>query len=490
MQKLENYKKGNLSQKTISGIAWKLGERIGAQFVSLIVSIVLARLLLPEEYGIIALVSVAITLLNVFVTNGFGAALIQKKEADQLDFSTIFYAGIVLSLFLYVFLFFISEPIATFYNNQQITWVLRIMGLRLPIAAINSVQQAYVAKKMDFKKFFFATLIGTIVSGVLGIIMAYNGYGVWSLVVQYLTNVVIDTIVLFIVVKWRPSWSFSFERLKGLLSYGWKLLISGLLDTGYNQLRSLVIGKKYSAEDLAYYEKGNQFPSIIAINVNASISSVLFAAMSKIQDDKKKIKSATRLSIRVCSYFIIPCMVGLACVAEPFVTIVLTEKWLPVVPYLQIMCFVYAFWPIHVANLESLKAMGRSDLFLILEVIKKFFGIAVLLLTMWYGVFWIAIGMAITTIFSAIVNAFPNSKILGYSYKEQFFDIAPNILIGCIMGVAVYFENFILLNNYLLLLIQILSGIVIYLLLSFCTKNFSFNYLIMKFKEKRQKQAL
>lgn len=473
----------NLTQKTISGVIWKFSERIGAQLVTLIVSIVLARILLPEDYGIVALVTIVITILNVFVTCGLGASLVQKKTSDQLDFSTVFYSGIVISLFLYMILFFLAEPIADFYNNSQITWILRIMGLRLPLAAINSVQQAYVAKKMIFRKFFLATLVGTISSGIVGIVMAIKGFGVWAIVAQYLTNVTIDTIVLFITVRWKPSIQFSFRRLKRLISYGWKLLVSGLLDTGYNQLRSLVIGKKYTPEDLAYYDKGNNFPSIIATNVNASISSVLFASMSKIQDDKVLLKKATRKSIKICSYLIFPCMVGLAVVAEPFVKVVLTDKWLPMVPYLQIMCFVYAFWPVHVANLEVLKAMGRSDLYLILEIIKKTIGVIILLITMWFGVFWMAMGMAINTVLSAFINAFPNRKLLNYSYREQFLDLLPNLLLCTLMGIPVFFMSYININIYLLLSLQVIAGILLYLVFSILFRNSSFLYLFTFIKK-------
>lgn len=468
---------GNLTNKTISGIFWKLAERLGAQIITLVVSIVLARILLPEDYGVVTIVMIAITIFNVFVTHGFGTALVQKKNSDQLDFSTVFYFGLLLSCVLYGILFLISKPIATFYKNDQIAIVLQIMGLRLPFAAVNSVQQAYVSKKMIFKKFFFSTLVGTIISGGVGIFLAYKGYGVWALVSQYLTNVVIDTILLFIIVRWHPSFCFSFSRLRVLFKYSWKLLASGLLDTFYDELRSMVIGKKYTATDLAFYDKGKQFPSLISTNVNSSISSVLLSAMSKIQDDTAKVKEATRRSIKISSYLIFPCMVGMACVAQPFVHLVLTDKWLPIVPYLQIMCFVYAFSPIHTANLEALKAKGRSDIYLILEIIKKVVGIGILFATMWFGVLWIALGMGIATLISSVINIIPNKKILNYGLKEQILDILPNILVVAVMGVPVYFMNYIPLNSYIVFPLQIITGIVIYVLASWLFKNYSFLYI-------------
>lgn len=468
----------DLTQQTVSGLIWKFAERIGAQLVTAIISIVLARILLPEDYGVVSIVTILITICNVFVSNGFGNSLIQKKDVDEADFSSVFYASLVLSVGLYAILFFAAPYIARFYKNDLLSPVLRVMGLRVPIAAVNSVQQAYVSREMAFRKFFFATLIGTLVSGAVGLYMAYSGYGVWALVGQYLTNVTIDTVMLWITVKWRPKRVFSFKKLKGLLAYGWKLLVSGLLDTGYNELRSLVIGKKYSSADLAYYDKGKQFPSLIAVNVNASFNSVLFSAMSKVQDDREKVKQVTRKSIRVSSYILMPCMMGLAVVAEPFVRVLLTDKWLAAVPYLQIMCVVYAFYPIHTANLTAISAVGRSDLFLILEIVKKVVGIVSLLISMWFGVIWIALTAILTTLISSFINAFPNKKLLGYGYLEQVKDLLPAIGLSVLMGVPVYLMNFIPMNVYALLCLQVLAGVAIYLAASIAFKSESFGFIL------------
>lgn len=479
----------DLTQQTVSGLIWKFAERIGAQLVTAIISIVLARILLPEDYGVVSIVTILITICNVFVSNGFGNSLIQKKDVDEVDFSSVFYASLVLALGIYAILFFSAPYIARFYENDLLSPVLRVMGLRLPIAAINSVQQAYVSREMSFRKFFFATLVGSVISGAVGLWMAYSGYGVWALVGQYLTNVLLSTVMLWITVKWRPKLVFSFKKLKTLLAYGWKLLVSGLLDTVYNELRSLVIGKKYSSADLAYYDKGKQFPSLIAVNVNASFNSVLFSAMSKVQDDRAKVKQVTRKSIRLSSYILMPCMVGLACVAEPFVRVILTDKWLAAVPYLQIMCFVYAFYPIHTANLTAISAIGRSDLFLILEIIKKVVGIVSLLISMWFGVIWIVVTMMLTTIISSFVNAFPNKKLLGYGYLEQIKDLLPAIGLSVLMGVPVYLMNFIPMNVYALLCLQVLVGVVIYLVVSIVFKSESFGFILGYVKKVLKKKG-
>lgn len=489
MSQLQN-NENNLTGQTISGILWKFAERIGAQLVTAIISIVLARILMPEDYGLISIVTILITICNVFVSNGFGNSLIQKKEVDDIDFSSVFYASLLLSFGLYAILFFTAPFIADFYNNELLSAVLRVMGLRLPIAAVNSVQQAYISREMAFKKFFFATLIGTLVSGAVGLWMAYGGYGVWALVGQYLTNVLIDTVVLWFTVRWRPKLLFSFKKLKVLFSYGWKLLVSGLLNTGYNELRGLVIGKKYASSDLAYYEQGKKYPSLLAVNLDSAFSAVLLSSMSKVQDDRNKVKLATRKSIKVSSYIVMPCMVGLACVAEPFVRVVFTDKWLPMVPYLQIMCFVYAFYPIHTANLTAIQAVGRSDLFLILEIIKKTVGVVLLLISMWFGVFWIAATSILTTIINSFVNAFPNKKLLHYGYMEQIKDLLPAIGLSVVMGVPVYLMNYISLNIYALLCLQILAGISIYVAASIVFKSESFRFVLTYLKKLFEKRAL
>lgn len=477
------------SKSVISNLIWKFSERICAQIVTLFVSIILARLLSPDDYGAIALVTVFITIANVFVTNGFGNALIQKMNADSLDFSSVFYVNFVFSLVLYGLLFLLSPYIARFYNMEILCPVMRILSIRIPIAAINSVQQAYVSRNMMFKKFFFSTLFGTLLSGILGCIMAYQGFGIWALVGQYLTNTTTDTIVLWFTVKWRPKLEFSFIRVKALLSYGWKLLLSGLLDNGYQQLRSLIIGKRYSSSDLAYYNQGQKYPELAVVNINASISSVLFPAISQNQDDITRVKSMTRRAIKVSSFIMWPLMFGLMIIANPLISIILTDKWLPCVPYLQIACFTYGFWPIHTANLEALKAIGRSDLFLKLEIVKKIIGIILLLISMNYGVMAIALSGIITTIISCFINAYPNTHILNYKYLEQFSDILPNMFTSIFMGVLIYPFKYIITSKFFLIVCQVSIGTMIFILLSIIFKLEPFHYILNMIKTRGQKNT-
>lgn len=476
--------------KVISNLIWKFSERMLAQIVTFVVSIVLARLLSPAEYGTIALVMVFITIADVFANAGFGNALIQKLHVDNIDYSSVLYFSLGISFIIYGILFLSAPYIADFYHSQILCCVLRVLGLRVPIAAFNSVQQAYVSKNMLFKRFFFSTLFGTLLSGVVGCVMAYNNFGIWSLVGQYLTNTIVDTTVLWFTVRWRPNLVFSFERVKTLFSFGWKLLVSSLLDTGYQQLRSLVIGGKYTSSDLAYYNRGQQYPQLVVTNVNTSISSVLFPAISQNQENLEVVKNMTRRAIKTSSYIMWPLMFGLAIISKPLVSWMLTDKWLPCVPYLQIACFNYAFWPIHTANLEALKAIGRSDLFLKLEIIKKIMGISLLLISMNFGVMAIAQSMIVSTILSSFINAYPNSKILKYSYIDQIKDMMPSILLSLFMSIVIYPISVIINNSLLLIIVQVLIGGMIYVLLSRIFKLESFMYIINMIKSRKNKKGI
>ncbi len=470
----------------IENLSWKFAERILAQLVTFVVSIILARILEPADYGLISIVTIFITLANVFVSDGFGSALIQKKDADELDFSTVLIFNVVLSIFLYFILYFTAPFISEFYGEgyEMLVPVLRVLSLRLILSAINSVQQAYIAKQMLFQKFFWATLSGTIISAFVGIGMAILGYGVWSLVVQYLVNTFIGTIVLAVSIGIKFKIRFSVQRLKNMVGYGGRILGTGLIITGFVELRALIIGKLYSSADLAYYDKGRQFPNLIVTNINSSISAVLFPKMSNEQDNKVRIKEMTRNAIRFSAYIMCPMMFGLAAVAESFVMIVLTEKWLPCVSLLQLFCIVYLFQPIHTANIQAIKAIGRSDIYMKLEMIKKLLEIVVLLVVMWISVDAIVFSMAILTTLFTFVNAYPNIKLLNYSFNEQMHDILPAIIMSLVMALSVSLVGFCKINVLLKLIVQIVVGGSVYLILSVITKNEEFSTLVKLFLKK------
>lgn len=463
--------------KVISNFIWRFAERCGAQLVSFVVSIVLARLLEPSVYGTVALVTVFTTILQVFIDSGLGTALIQKKNADDLDYSSVFYFNFVVCIILYLGMFITAPYIAKFYGNMSLIPVIRVISLTLIISGVKNIQQAYVSSNMLFKRFFFSTIGGTIVSAFIGIFMAYIGMGVWALVAQQLSNAMIDTMILWITVKWRPKAVFSWERLKSLLAYGWKLLVAVLLDTVYNNLRNLVIGKMYSSADLAFYNQGDKFPKIIVTNINTSIDSVLLPTLSSEQDNKARVKEMTRRAIKTSTYIMAPLMMGLAFCAKTVVELVLTQKWLPCVPFLQIFCITYMFYPVHTANLNAIKAMGRSDIFLKLEIIKKIVGMSLLLSTMWFGVMAMAYSLLVSCVLSQIINSWPNKRLLGYGYLEQLRDLIPGVILAVMMGICVYFIGYINLPNIIVLIIQVIVGATIYIVMSIVFKLESFLYL-------------
>ena len=466
------------SQSILKNFLWRFAERCGAQLVTFIVSIVLARILAPEDYGQIALITVFTTIMQVFVDSGLGTALIQKKDADDLDFSSVFYFNFAVCLVLYGVMFVAAPFIAAFYDDATLTPLVRVISLTIVISGVKGIQQSYVSRNMLFKRFFFATLGGTIFSAFLGIGFAYVGFGVWAIVVQQLSNTTIDTLILWLTVKWRTKKMFSWQRLKGLLTFGWKLLASSLLNTVYNNLRSLIIGKLYSSADLAYYNQADKFPNVIVSNINSSIDSVLLPTMASAQDDHVRVKAMTRRAIKTSTYIMAPLMMGLAFCAEPVVRLVLTDKWLPCVPFLRIFCITYMFYPIHTANLNAINAMGRSDLFLRLEIIKKIMGMTILISTMWFGVTAMAYSLLLSGVLSQIINSWPNWKLLDYGYLEQLKDIVPGIILAVIMGCCVYLISLLGLSSAVTLLIQVPLGAAIYIGASAMLHLESFEYLM------------
>lgn len=505
----------NTKEKTVKGLFWEYLEKLGGEAVSLVVSVVLARLLGPEAYGVIPLIVVFTSILNVLVQSGFGSALVQKKDADNRDFSTVFFFQIGLALMLYTGMFFAAPYIAAFYEQPLMTPMVRTLSLTLIIGAINNVQHAFVSKTMQFKKYFFASFTGTVVSGVVGIILAfvitaYTGnplLGAWALIAQKLTDQIIDTVFLWFSVKWRPNFVFSFKKLKGLYSYGWKILASAFIDTIYKEINTLVIGKMYTSKDLAFYNKGNTYPALIMSNLNKTIQHVLFPALASHQDDVEKVKSMTRRAMKTSSYLVFPAMMGFAAISEAFIYILLGEKWMAIVPFVWIACFNYAIWPIHTTNLQAIQAMGKSGTFLVAEIIKKvsnliFLGCGIALamymtaknpdFTTTNSVIMIALTSVLAEIVCVFVNAWPNKKIIGYGLWQQLADVLPAIILSVLMGAVTFgvgfipFESFIAskgLCSAVELIAQIVSGVATYVLLSKIFKVESFGYILSTLKE-------
>lgn len=451
-------------KKVLSNLIWRFLERVGAQLVSVVVSLVLARILNPSDYGTVAMITVFISILNVVIDAGLTNALIQKKNADDLDFSTVFIFNITLCTVMYVSLYVLAPSIAQFYNNEAIVGLVRLAGITIIISGAKNVMHAYVSRNLLFKRFFFSTLSGTIISAIVGIVMACNGFGAYALVTQIITNNLVDTAILWNTVGWKPQWIFSFQRLKNLFSYSWKLFVTVLYDTFVNQFTQMIIGKVYTASDLAFYNQGQMFPQMIVGNVDDSINSVLFPVLSSSQDSKEEIKRMMKRSLTTSVYVIAPMVIGMAVVAPNTIKVFLTEKWLESTFYLRIFCVVYLIWPIHTINLNAIKAVGRSDLFLYQGLLKITFGLFVTLLTMKYGVRAMAYGMIVGAFFSKIVNVWPNKKLINYGYFEQMRDTVPIIIHALLMVVPVNYIGRVITNPIICLIVQVICGALIYII--------------------------
>lgn len=457
------------TKKTISSaLVWKFLERFGVQGSQFVLQIVLARLLSPEHYGVLSMMVIFTTLANVFIQRGFNTALIQNKDVTEEDYSSVFWVTMSIATGVYGLLFVSAPFIATFYEMPELVTPFRVLCLVLFPGALNSIQLAKISRNMDFKKVFRSNVAAVLISGAVGIVLAFLGAGLWALVAQNMLNVIVACIVMWFAVRWRPRLVCNFSRIKVLFGYGWKLLVSGLLDTLYQDLRSLVIGKKYDSSTLAYYNRGKQFPQFIINAVNTTVQSVMLPAMSAEQDNKSQVKEMMRRSIMLSSYIIFPIMAGLAGVAEPLVRILLTDKWLPCIPYMQIYCFTLAFYPVHSCNLQAINAMGRSDIFLRLEIIKKVMGVVALTIAVFCFDSPIAIAMTgvFTAFISCFINASPSKKLVDYSYVEQMRDILPSFVGAALMFGCVWAVTLLQLNPFATIGIQLVVGVVLYLVYS------------------------
>lgn len=475
----------------LSGLVWKLLERGGDQVIQFIIQLILARLLLPEDYGVIALITIFIAVANVFIQTGFTTALIQAKEVDEIDYTSAFYFSSLLTAVLYLILFLSAPAIASFYGKIQLVSVIRVLALSLFCGPLNSIQYVIVSRTLQFKKFFFSSLTGTLFSGVLGVYLAYQGFGVWALVGQQLSNIFIDTLVLWFTVSWRPRLIFSFQRIKKLLSFGWKMLLSTLLDTLYANSYGLVIGKVISPAMLGYYNRANQFPSIIVNNVNNSLSTVLFPVMSASQDNKPHIRSMMKRSLEVSSLIIFPLMAGLIICAEKLVLALLTDKWLASVPLIQLISLAYAFYPLHITNVVAITSLGKSNLILKLEVIKRVLSLICLAISIPFGIYVIVAFEPIISVATFFLNARPNKELLNYGAKEQLMTVLPYLLLSVAMGVIVYPLSYLPLGSWTTLLLQATTGATFYIGASLMIKTNVIHYLVATLKEilwKRKKE--
>lgn len=469
----------DMKQKVAKGLFWKLLENGGAQLVQFVVAILLARLLTPAEYGVVGIITIFITIANVFVQSGFSTALVQKKQADAVDFSSVCYFELVLSLVLYGILYVAAPLIESFYQISELTEIVRVLAIVLFPGAVISVQTAYVSRNLEFKGLFLSTLAASLISGVISIGMAMGGFGVWAMVGQQIIYYFALMIVLFFTVSWKPARVFSFEKLRTLFAFGWKLLCASLLDTVFNNLYGLLIGKIYNEELLGSYNRGEQFPKLIATNLGSAIQAVLLPAFSAKQDDMKEVQSMVRKAIQLSSFAVLPMLLGLFAVADTLVLVLLGEQWLVCVPFLRIACITYCFWPIHITNLQAINAVGRSDIFLKLEIVKKGLNVLALLIGMQFNVYVMVSIKAVQDFLCTFVNAAPNKKLLGYSIWDQWRDVMPPALLSAVMCVVVMAAGkwLVFLPVLVRLAVQILIGVVVYAALAGIFRLESFRYL-------------
>lgn len=431
---------------------------------------------MPEEFGIVALAGMFTVLIGIFIDCGMGTALVQKKNADDLDYNTLFWAQTAFATIVYIVLFFLAPWFALLFDTPKLTAVIRVSAILMPLGTLGGIQGVVVTRRMDFKVYFYRTLIASILSGGIGIFLAYQGWGVWALVAQNMLSTIIGTITVFFQVRWLPRFVFSVVRFKTLIGVGSKFMASSLIGTAFYQLRGYMVGLRYTATDLAYYNRGEGIPGVLTRNIDSTINGVLFPVFAKLQDDRAAVKQAVRRSIKTSSFFLFPMVLGLAAIADHLVIILYTEKWIACVPFLQVFCISECFTILNTANMQVLRGIGEVNNLLKLEIYKKPVMVSILAITMFISPLAIAIGMCIYGIYTMVINAFPNRKFINYHIKEQLKDISENALLALVMAVCVYLIGRLTLNLYLLITIQIIVGMLIYGFLSEYFKLDSWQY--------------
>jgi teichuronic acid exporter len=453
----------SLQNRAIRGLAWSTVERISQQFLHFLFVIVLARLLSPSEFGLIAMVSFFVAISQTLVDSGFGAALIQKRDADHLDECSVFYFNLAVGALGASALFFLAPWVARFYSQPILESITRWMSLLLVISSFGTIQHRILMKRLDFRSLFRVSAIATPISGFLGVGLAYAGFGVWSLVVQQLVFNSLYVGLLWLFVGWRPRWRFSLASLQSMFGFGSRLLATGMLDSVFQNIYDLVIGKLFSAAELGFYSRAMMTQQLLAQNLNATVSRVTFPIFASIQNDKLRLREGARKGLVFLGTINFPLMIGLSVVSRSFVSVVFSDKWLPCVPYLQLLCIVGLLYPLGTINLHLLSAQGRSDLTLRLELIKKFVAVLMLMFGIAWGILGIAIGQVCTSIFGYYINCFYTGRLIGYSFVEQVKDLLPMLSIALVMGAGVSLIGWIEYSSELMrLAAQVVTGVVSY----------------------------
>lgn len=447
-----------LKDKAIKGVLWSFVESFSNQVFVFFISIVLARFLSPKEFGLIGMTSIFIAISQSVIDCGFSQALIRKQQCEQRDYSTVFYFNLIISILFYVLLWLTSDLIASYFNQAELSQIIKFISLGVVINSSVIVHRAIFTKEVDFKTQTKISLLSTILSGILGILLAYWNFGVWSLVYKSLINFLLTAIFFWIWSKWRPALIFDFNSLKELFGFGSKLLIGGILDTVFKNLYSVVIGKYHTPQELGYYTRADQFQALPSQNITTVVNRVSYPILAKMQEDDAVLKSAYRKMIGVTMFLTFSIMFFLSAVSEPFIHFVIGSKWHNTVEYLQLLCFVGVFYPLHVFNLNILKVKGKTDLLLRLEVVKKSLGLIVIIVGAFYGIKQLIYALIIFNIVGYFLNSYWSGKLINYKIKSQIYDILPSFAITVLISLGLYFIGTSLLLSNLFKLI-ILSSI-------------------------------
>jgi len=449
----------SLKQKTVSGLIWSFVDTMAGQGITFVVGIILARLLSPREFGLIGMITVFIAVSESFINSGFSSALIRKKDCTDTDFSTVFFFNLTVGILFFLLLFFSAPAISSFFNEPELTAILQVLGIVLIIDSLTLIQRTILTKRIDFKLQAKISMIASIGSGVVSITMAFYGLGVWALVAQRIVKQGLNSLFLWMWNRWKPLLVFSKKSFKELFGFGSKLLLSGLIDTIYRNVYYLIIGKFFSAQELGFYTKANEFKNLPSQNLNGIIGRVTYPVLSTLQDDIPRLRNNYQKLIRSVMFITFILMLGMAAVAEPMIHTLIGAKWEPAIIYLQMLCFVGMMYPLHALNLNMLQVQGRSDLFLKLEVIKKIIAIPTIVIGVFFGIKMMIVGMMVNTLIAYYLNSYWSGKKIGYSFTQQVKDILPSFFLALTMGVAVYLLGKVLPFSYpVKLIIQIVFG--------------------------------
>lgn len=450
----------SLKNKTIKGVGWSAADALLGQGVTFIVGLVLARLLSPDEYGLIGICLIFTTVLNGIVDSGFSNALIRKKDVTDEDYNTMFTTNMAISIVLYVLLFVSAPFVSDFFHRVELTALVRVTGLILFFNALSITQVTILTKNIDFKTKTKASLVSAIISGVIGIAMAFMGFGVWSLVAQQLSKQLLYTLCLWVLSKWWPKFTFYKDSFKYMWGFGWKLLASGILNNVWNQLYQVVIGRCYTSSTLGHYTRANEYASIFSSNLTLIVQRVSYPVLAEIQDDKERMVQGYRKVIKITMFVTAVCMISLGAVSEPLIYTLIGTKWQEAATYLPLICISMSLYPLHAINLNILQVLGRSDIFLYLEILKKIVGIVPIVIGIFCGIYYMLLTSILTGVISLYLNTWYTGKTLNYSFWKQLRDIAPSYFTALVIALAVYFLKYLSLPYYVVLMLQIIVGLV------------------------------